>query len=90
MPADNPFKYTQTGNTSPAIAIGRITPNDTTDQPRVLRDIRVGTPGNVVVVDSSGNEETFVNCLVGERLGPFSVARVKSTGTTAGSLTGYI
>lgn len=90
MEAQNPFKFHSSGNTSPSIAIVRITPSDSADQPRVLRDIRVGAPGNVVVIDTEGNEETFANCLVGERLGPFAVARVKATGTTASALTGYV
>lgn len=90
MSAANPFKFNTPGNTSPAIAVVSITPNDSTDQPRVLRDIRVGVGGDVKVIDTEGNTVTFVNCLDGERIGPFAVARVLATGTTATSLLGYV
>lgn len=90
MPANNPFKYNAAGPDSPALAVVSITPSDATDQPRVLRDIRVGGSGNVSVVDTEGNESVFVGCQPGERLGPFFLARIKSTGTTATNLLGYV
>ncbi len=88
--AENPFKFDRRGIDSPALAVVSITPSDSADLARALRDIRVGAPGDVVVVDTEGNTVTFAACIIGERLGPFHIARVKATGTTAGQLVGYV
>jgi hypothetical protein len=89
--AKSPFpQQTNTSTTVPAIDLVAITPSDTDDLARVVRDIRVGGDGNVTVVTTSGAEIAFLGCLAGERLGPFFVARVKSTGTTATGLVGYV
>lgn len=90
MSAKNPFGYASQNNTMPALAVVEITTSDSADQPRVLRDIRVGVGGDVKVIDTEGNTVTFVNCLDGERLGPFAVARVLATGTTATTMVGYV
>lgn len=90
MPATNPYQHTAPSVISPASALVSITPSDSTDLSAVVRDIRVGGAGDVAVVDTAGNTITFVGCVAGERLGPFFVARVKSTGTTATALVGYL
>lgn len=88
--AENPFRFDPPGQTSPAIALLAITPSDAADLARVVRDIRVGAPGDVALVDTAGNTISFKSCVIGERLGPFRVARVLATGTTAGQLVGYV
>jgi len=50
--------------------------------------IRVGTPGNVTIVDADGAEVTFTGCVAGELLRVIAARVVKAT-TTAGSLTAF-
>ena len=90
MPAENSFTHHAKGTTSPARDRLTITPSDSTDLDKVVRDIRVGGAGNVTVVTTTGAEIAFTGCADGERIGPFFVARVKLTGTTATGLVGYV
>lgn len=90
MPATNPYQNTTPSVISPASALVAITPDDSNDLATVVRDIRVGGAGDVVVIDTAGSTITFSGCVAGERLGPFYVARVKLTGTTATGLVGYL
>lgn len=90
MPANNPHQNSGGSPVDPAKALVAITPDDSNDLATVVRDIRVGGAGNVVVIDAAGNTVTFSGCVAGERLGPFYVARVKLTGTTATNLIGYL
>lgn len=90
MPAQNSFQHYAAGTSSPGLDLVAITPDDANDLAKVIRDIRVGVGGTVTVVTTAGVEVTFSNCAEGERLGPFFVARVKLTGTSATGLVGYI
>lgn len=91
MPAANRFSSHADSKISPAADLVAITPSDGTDLTEVVRDIRVGAVGgDVCVITSAGVTITFPATMPGERLGPFSVARVKATGTTATGLVGYI
>ena len=66
-----------------------VTPNDSTNLPGgVTRALLVGADGNVAVVYANGSEDTLF--LAAGIVHPISVARVKSTGTTAtGVKAGY-
>ena len=89
MPTLDPHALDLDHSTQPALKLVSVVLD--ADQPLCLRDIRVGNPGDVVVVDlNTGSDITFLNCFAGERLGPFRVAKVKATGTTASSLVGYV
>jgi hypothetical protein len=86
----DPFRHNSPGLESPAIALTEITPSDSDNQPRVLRAIYAGQGGNIVVTDTEGNTITFRNLVSGATIGPFRVAKVMSSGTTAGHLVGYV
>ena len=60
-----------------------VTPDDDADLPRgVTRAVYVGGEGDLAVVYGSGVEDVLVGLASG-LFHPLSVARVKSTGTTA-------
>lgn len=88
--ANDPLAFFPDSRTAPALELVSITPSDSVDLAKIVRDIRVGIPGDITVIDDKGNIVLFKDCLLGERLGPFRVARVKATGTTAASLVGYV
>jgi hypothetical protein len=90
MPASNLFSSYQVTPQSPALGLVAITPSDSADLSTAVRSIYVGVGGDVCVIDTAGNTVTHVGAPQGGYLGPFAVARVKATGTTASSLIGYI
>jgi hypothetical protein len=90
MPANNPFSTFSTSPLAGAISLVAITPSDVSDTANVLRQIYVGNGGDVRVVDTAGNEVTHINVPQGCYIGPFAVARVKASGTTATNLIGYV
>lgn len=89
MPAINPFLDYAQDATSPAPDLVAIVPDNNNDFVRVVRKIRVGVGGDVALITSAGTTVTYQNCYSGEELGPFFVARVLATGTTASSMVGY-
>lgn len=90
MGATNPFSNFAAGPNSPALSLVAIVTSDTTDLVQTVRQIYVGVAGDVTVVDSQGNTVTHKNVPQGAYIGPFCVARVKATGTTATNLVGYV
>lgn len=68
--------------TGPSGKFYSVTPNDLIDLPFVPRGIYVGGFGDVVMVDSEGNEATFVSLAIGVPH-PLRPVRIKATGTTA-------
>jgi hypothetical protein len=88
MGAEAMFKHHGDNTTVPGLRLIPITPSATEELPFVVRDIRVGSAGDVVVVDTLGSEVTFTGCSAGERLGPFFVKQVKPG--SAGALVGYV
>lgn len=90
MPATKPFFAESDSIMSPAIKLVSITPNDSTDLTTAVRSIYVGVGGDVCLIDTAGNTVTHIGAPQGGYIGPFSVARVKATGTTASGLIGYV
>lgn len=73
--------------TAPAASAYPITPNDAVDLAEVPRAIYIGFSGDLAVLTIGGQTVTFKNLLAGSLL-PCRVARVLSTGSTAGDLIG--
>lgn len=90
MAAIDKFNSHAASPISPALSMAAITPSDSADLANVARMIFVGTGGNVVVVDTAGNTVTHKNVASGSYIGPFKVARVNATNTTATDMIGYI
>lgn len=72
--------------TGPSGKFFAVTPNDSTDFDFVPRGVYVGSTGNLVCVDSDGNEVTFVSLAIGVPH-PIRPVRIKATGT---SVTGIV
>lgn len=90
MPAVDPLAANASGIESPALGFIVITPSDATDLTKVVRSIYVGVGGDVSLTDTTGVTAVHKNTSAGGYLGPFHVARVNATGTTATNLLGYI
>jgi hypothetical protein len=88
--ATNPYGSFSTGVESPALQVLTITPSDGADQTYILRMIYVGTGGDVALIDISGNSTIHKNVATGQYIGPFRMARVLVTGTTATNMLGYV
>lgn len=74
----------------PAYNLVQITKSDITVYSPALRQIRVGTAGDVTVVTDQDTSILFKSCQAGEYLGPFFIKKVMSTGTSAADLVGFI
>lgn len=66
-----------------------VTASDTTIYSPALRQLYVGSTGNVAVEDEAGNSVVFLNVPAGFYLTPFFVKKVLATGTTASALVGF-
>lgn len=75
--------------TWPSGKLVAITKSDTTVHNPAIRQIYVGTAGDVVVEDVSGTTVTFKNVVAGSTLGPFFVSKVKLA-TTAADMVGFV
>ena len=73
-----------------ALYLYDITPSDASDLPVATRLIYVGVGGDISLLDTRGNTVLHKNIASGSYLGPFYIARVLSTNTTASNLIGYV
>lgn len=73
-----------------ALYMFNLTPSDSAGLGDSVRQIYVGTGGDVSLVDARGNTVIHKNASAGTYLGPFNVVKVNSTGTTATNLIGYV
>lgn len=89
MAINDPFGTTNDGTQMPALSMFVVTPADS-DLPTVIRSLYVGVGGNISLQDTQGNIVTHVGVASGSYLGPFRVARVRATNTTATSMIGYV
>ena len=76
-------------NSGPANGLLAISPSDSVDAAYKVRQIYVGTGGDVRVMQG-GVAVTFKNVPAGATLGPFLVDKVMATGTTAADLVGFL
>jgi hypothetical protein len=91
MAAKNAFEGYTAGGEVPALSLIDLTSqiSDTVDLVNVIRMIYVGVGGDIKVTDTQGNTVIHKNVPGGSYIGPFRVARIFSTLTTASSLVGY-
>lgn len=75
--------------TWPSGELTSVSPSDSTVYSPALRQLYVGSTGNVSVQDEAGNTVTFMNVQAGFYLTPFFVKKVLATGTTAGAIVGF-
>jgi hypothetical protein len=79
-----------TVNISPAAELVSITKSDSTTYSPLIRAIYVGTTGDITVVDSAGTTVLFKAVPQGVIIGPFAVKQVRSTGTSAADMVGFL
>lgn len=79
-----------TNPTFPALDLVTVTPSDATTYQPAIRQLYVGTAGDVTVVTDQNTTITFKNVFSGMIIGPFYIKQVKSTGTTASNIVGFI
>lgn len=73
----------------PAVGAFAITPHDTNDLTKNIRQLTVGTAG-VVVYISSRDGQTYTTGSLPAGSYPMFASRIKNTGTTATDLTGWV
>jgi len=74
--------------TWPASGLLTITPSDTTVFTQEVRQLYVGTAGDVSVTTSNGDVAVFTNVSNGQILGPFFIRKVNAA-TTASDIIGF-
>lgn len=75
--------------TWPSAECFTVTKSDTTDFTAQVRQIYVGTGGDVSVVNTNDSVVLFKNVMSGTNIGPFFIKRVNSTGTTASDIVAF-
>lgn len=76
--------------TWPGTDLVAITKSDSTVYNPPIRQIYVGTAGDISVTTQEGTTVVHKGCLAGSYIGPFFASKVNSTGTTAADLVGYL
>ncbi|MGL6045054.1 MAG: spike base protein, RCAP_Rcc01079 family [Vogesella sp.] len=74
----------------PSERLMSVAPSDADELPFIVRQLYVGSDGNVTVETIGGDTVTFNNVPAGSHLGPFRISRVRQTGTSATGLVGYL
>lgn len=88
--AVNPHVTLPVTREAPALSLFAITKSDVDELTTVVRAIYVGTTGDVTVIDTAGNTVLHKAVPAGAYIGPFLVKQVKSTGTSAADMVGYV
>lgn len=79
-----------TEDQSPSPLLFAVTPHASTNFAKEVRQLYVGTAGNVTVVNSDDSVVTFSNVNAGSTLGPFYIKRVNAIGTTASNIVAFV
>lgn len=84
----NRFKYQLSGLESPAVGAIDVTPSDGADLAENVRAITIGGEGTVSFIGVDGATYTTGTLPVGTYA--MQASRIRSTGTTATNITGWI
>lgn len=76
--------------TWPASTLFAVTKSDTTTFLPHVRQVYVGTTGDVTVVTSDDVTVLFKAVPAGAVIGPFFISKIKSTGTTAADMVAFV
>jgi hypothetical protein len=74
--------------TWPGTTLFAVTPSNSTTFPQAVRQLYVGTAGDVSVTTSDGVTVIHRNAV--GYIGPFFITRVNLTGTTASDIVAYV
>lgn len=78
-----------TESTNPSYKVFPVTPSDSVNFTAEVRQLYIGTAGDVTVVNQDNSVCTFKNVLAGSTLGPFFIKRVNSSLTTASNIVAF-
>ena len=78
-----------TESINPSSVLTSVVKSDSVNFVQEVRQIYVGTGGDVVVVEQDNTAVTFKNVNSGTTIGPFYIKRVNSTGTTASDMIAF-
>lgn len=78
-----------TESTNPSYRVFPCVPSDTVNFTAEVRQLYIGTAGDVSVVNQDNSVCTFKNVLAGSMLGPFFLKRVNSSLTTASNIVAF-
>jgi len=73
----------------PSRRVFTVTPSDSTNFSRIVRQLYVGNTGNIAVVNNDNSVTTFVNVPQGYIVGPFNIVRINATNTTASNIVAF-
>ncbi len=76
--------------TWPGETLFAVTPSDSTVFAEPVRQLYIGTAGNVAVQTQDGVVVTFSNVNAGSYLGPFWITKVRATNTTASNIVAFV
>lgn len=76
--------------TWPATTLFAVTKSDTTSYLPHVRQVYVGTTGDVTVVTTDDVTVLFKAVPAGATIGPFFIKKIMSTGTTAANMVAFI
>lgn len=79
-----------TNPTFPALDLVTVTPSDVTTYQPALRQLYIGTSGDLTVITDQNTTIVFKNLFSGTIIGPFYIKQVKATGTTASDIVGFV
>lgn len=79
-----------TQDISPSPLVINVTPHASTNFTQEVRQIYVGTAGNLAVVNLDDSVVVFQNLNAGTTIGPFYIKRVNAVGTTCTGIVGFI
>lgn len=85
----NPFETHEPGVTASAIGAYAVTPNDSTDLTQTIRAVTINGSGTVSFV-SSIDGQTYTTGALPVGSYPLFASRIRSTGTTATDITGWV
>lgn len=78
-----------TESTNPSYRVFPCVPSDTVNFTAEVRQLYIGTAGDVSVVNQDNSVCTFKNVLAGSMLGPFFIKRVNASLTTASNIVAF-
>lgn len=78
-----------TESTNPSYKVFPCTPSDSVNFTAEVRQLYIGTTGDVVVVNQDNTTCKFVGVLAGSMLGPFFIKRVNATQTSATNIVAF-
>lgn len=78
-----------TEDINPSPKVFTVIPSDSVNFTKEVRQLYVGTSGDVSVVNQDGSVCTFKNVLAGSTIGPFFLLRVNNSLTTASNIIAF-